>query len=202
MAKNPETFSDLRLFERGIGQVIVARYKSGERAEAGVFLVDTYCLGVKNAFFFQGLESVFRERLLKLNDGQAPEDVFMVKDGAWGRKLVEDAVAYARGLGFLPHPDFKSACRVFGGMDAKACQETFVFGKDGKPMFISGPGDSPAKIDRILRQLESRCGQGGYHYITGFGGEDWEGDGEFVEQEDEDGDGFGDEDDRIAFRNP
>jgi len=32
------------LFERGIGWVIVARFKSaGQRVEAGVFLVDVWC---------------------------------------------------------------------------------------------------------------------------------------------------------------
>ena len=38
------------LFEQGIGWVIVARFKSaGQRVEAGVFLLDVYCLGVKLA---------------------------------------------------------------------------------------------------------------------------------------------------------
>jgi hypothetical protein len=40
------------LFEHGIGWVIVARFKSaGERVEAGIFLVDVCCLGVKFAIY-------------------------------------------------------------------------------------------------------------------------------------------------------
>jgi hypothetical protein len=40
------------LFEKGIGWVIVARFKSaGQRVEAGVFLVDVLCLGVKWAAY-------------------------------------------------------------------------------------------------------------------------------------------------------
>jgi hypothetical protein len=40
-----------------------------------------------------------------------------------------------------------------------------VFGKDDKPFYIQGPSDSPARVERILRALEVRCGEGGYHYI-------------------------------------
>jgi len=40
------------LFEKGIGWVMVARFKSaGQRVEAGVFLVDVFCLGVKWAAY-------------------------------------------------------------------------------------------------------------------------------------------------------
>jgi hypothetical protein len=40
------------LFEKGIGWVMVARFKSaGQRVEAGVFLVDVCCLGVKWAAY-------------------------------------------------------------------------------------------------------------------------------------------------------
>ena len=45
----PPTFEALwpkDLFEKGIGWVIVARFKSaGQRVETGVFLVDVFCLG-------------------------------------------------------------------------------------------------------------------------------------------------------------
>ena len=37
------------LFTAGVGWVIVARFKSGgRRVEAGIFLVDVFCLGVKS----------------------------------------------------------------------------------------------------------------------------------------------------------
>jgi hypothetical protein len=35
-----------------------------------------------------------------------------------------------------------------------------------KPLYIQGPSDSPAGVERILRALEARCGEGGYHYIV------------------------------------
>jgi len=38
------------LFRQGIGWVIIARFKAkGQRVQAGVFLVDVFCLGAKLA---------------------------------------------------------------------------------------------------------------------------------------------------------
>ena len=39
------------LFTLGMGQVVIARFKANGAAEVGVFLLDVFCLGVKNAFF-------------------------------------------------------------------------------------------------------------------------------------------------------
>jgi len=88
------------------------------------------------------------------------------------RKLTEDAVSYARGLGFSPGADYKKASRVFGGITTADCDEQFVFGHNDKPLYIQGPSDSPACVERILRVLEARCGEGGYHYIVA--GDDFE----------------------------
>ena len=85
---------------------------------------------------------------------------------AAARKLAEDAISYARGLGFSPGFDYKKASRVFGGITTADCDEEFIFGKDGKPLYIQGSSDSPARVQRILRALEARCGEGGYHYIV------------------------------------
>ena len=40
------------LFKEGIGWVVIARFKAaGQRVEAGVFLVDVFCLGAKLAVY-------------------------------------------------------------------------------------------------------------------------------------------------------
>lgn len=51
MAREPETYCGDGIFEIGIGQVVVCRYKSGGRAETGSFLVDVYCLGGEGCLF-------------------------------------------------------------------------------------------------------------------------------------------------------
>ena len=87
-------------------------------------------------------------------------------DASGGAQAGRDAVGYARALGFSPGLDYKKASRVFGGITTADCDEEFVFGKDGKPFYIQGPSDSSTRAERILRALEARCGEGGYHYIV------------------------------------
>jgi hypothetical protein len=168
MKKASRTFCDSCLFETGIGQVIIVRYKSGGRVEIGVFLVDVFCLGVKNAFYHQSDEASLNEFLEDIYSGRSVDE----HPAAWGRKLVEGAMEYARRLGFAPHRDYKQAARVMGGINAKDCLEKFVFGQDGKPMFISGPNETLAKCKLIINLLHKKCGEGGYHYTIPASDED------------------------------
>jgi hypothetical protein len=162
MKRLPEAFRSATLFESGIGYVVVSRFKGDGRVESGCFLLDVFCLGVKDALFerFDGI-SEYQE---VLRDLFRKEGSIALTPSA-GRKLVESAVAYAGRFGFAPGADYKVACRVFGGILASACEVEFSFGKDGKPFFVQGPSDSPARCEQILYALESRCGRGNYHYI-------------------------------------
>ena len=128
------------LFEQGIGWVIVARFKSaGQRVEAGIFLVDVGCLGVKLAVY----ESGDRQDYLQRIRGHYESDFPMVSlEPECARQLVEQAAQYAHGLGFAPHPDYKKAARVFGGLNAGQCGRHFTFGREGKPFYCRGPRET------------------------------------------------------------
>jgi hypothetical protein len=163
--KHPsEALRSAKLFDSGCGYLVASRFKADGCVEAGFFLLDVFCLGVKDADFHR-FKSVadYQESLLdRLFRDEEPVRMTPVA----ARKLAEDAVSYARGLGFSPAVDYKKGSRVFGGITTADCDEEFVFGKDGKPLYIQGPSDSPARVERILRVLEARCGEGGYHYIV------------------------------------
>jgi hypothetical protein len=159
-----EAFRSANLFESGCGYLVVSRFKADGRVESGFFLLDVFCLGVKDAGFhcFNSIAD-YQESLL---DRLFLDEVRERITPAAARKLTEDAISYARGLGFSPGVDYKKASRVFGGITTADCDEEFRFGKDDKPLYIQGPSDSPARVARILRALEARCGEGGYHYIV------------------------------------
>jgi len=78
---------------------------------------------------------------------------------------VEGAVEYARNLGFAPHEDYQGARLIFGDIDATSCTEEFVYGRDGKPMFIAGPNDSPARCRQIISTMNAHLGPQGHHYL-------------------------------------
>jgi hypothetical protein len=143
--------------QSGLVTVLVARDRGGSRAGVCFYLVDTWCLGLKDA---TGPRSMDRRRL-----GGFIQQLF----GSWdeppvqvplelGQQIVYGAIGYARELGFEPHADFGQAAGYLGAWDGK-CELTF--GRDGKPMYISGPYDD---AEGIIRKLRSR-GDGNYDLV-------------------------------------
>ena len=82
---------------------------------------------------------------------------------------MEQAVRYAKGLGFAPHPDYKKTARVFGGLRAQQCAQQFTLGHQGKPFYRRGPRESEEQARRIVGQLEQRCGPGNFDYLVMLG---------------------------------
>ena len=132
------------------------------RIGMGVFLLDVYCLGVKDAFYSN----------LMLDEYNEKKQQFEVEGGleiihpSCARKLIEGGVNYADHFGFKPHRDYKVVKQIFGEIDSAACPRVFDYGQDGKPFYVSGPHDSSQKIETILKTLEKKCGPGGYDYMV------------------------------------
>jgi hypothetical protein len=162
-----EAFWPADLFEQGIGWVIVARFKSaGQRVEAGLFLVDAFCLGVKMAIYESTIAQDYRQRI---RDHYLSDGLVVPVDPPCARSVVEQAVRYAQGLGFAPHPDYRKAARVFGGVRAELCTRSFTFGHEGKPYYCRGPRETELQAQRIVQHLHTRCGEGNYHFLVGLG---------------------------------
>lgn len=154
------------LFTLGIGNVILTRsLPNGDFAMAG-FLVDVYCLGVKNALY--NVVSA-QDYAAHLHQFEAHAGRFERVHPSCLRKLVEGAVDYARQLGFAPHPDYAQAAKLFGDIEAAACPVRYAYGKDGKPFYISGPQESPTQSRRIIDTLSRRLGPDGFHFMTALG---------------------------------
>ncbi|OHE89319.1 MAG: hypothetical protein A3G75_00660 [Verrucomicrobia bacterium RIFCSPLOWO2_12_FULL_64_8] len=156
-----EAFTQQGFQGDGVTYVTITRTDDAGWLQAGVFLVDLHCLGVKDAFATEMPEIDWRHELDRLIP---PADRLAIHP-ACARKLVEGAVAYAEALGFAPHGDYKKARRAFGGVSARDCPETFTYGRDGKPLFVAGPNDDDERIDRVMRILTARLGPDGFHYI-------------------------------------
>jgi len=151
-----------RLFAEGIGQLVLARTSPSGMVAASFFLLDVWCLGVKDAFFAVMTPQKFGDRKDELSRQQSFTDI----DPSIARKLLHDAAIYAAGLGLAPSEDFAQAEAIFG--DIPMAMETFPFGKNGKPFFISGPHDSPTRIRHILDTLAKRAGPDGFDFIAGM----------------------------------
>ncbi len=142
------TLSDT-LWTDGIGACNIGRRMPGDRVAIASFLVDRKCLGVKNVFWKIGTESDLEEVLSKTKRTGGYE----IASPERFAKFIYDAVEYAQRFGFQPHPDYSHARQLLKGIDPTACNDVFEFGQDGKPFFINGPYDSPAKIKLIMHRL-------------------------------------------------
>lgn len=151
------------IWQAGIGHVLVSRQCRNGKVAFAVFLVDVFCLGVKNTMADIASRTRYDAELFQKLMGKY-ESVPLKPECA--RKLVEGAVNYASDLGFSPHPDYRAAKLIFGDVSAEACTVEYVFGKDGKPFFFAGPHDDEARCERILRTLNRRCGPDGHHFIV------------------------------------
>ena len=148
------------LDERGIANALISRRNPNGQVAGAIFLVDAYCLGVKDVAVFIGSETSWKrhiaeqqERGMQLVD-ISPEAL---------RKLVDGAVDYASSLGIAPHRDWFHACPILGDIDASQCLTEFTYGHNGKPHFFSGPYDRPARIQQITNLLTNHVGVGNFH---------------------------------------
>ena len=150
------------LFEKGIGQVMVTRLLRSGHLACAFFLVDSFCLGVKDAFYRELTRDEFARAYEELSDIQKFTSIAPEK----ARALINQAVAYARAIGFSPAGDFAIVEQIFGGVQAMSDNQEFVFGKDGKPLYIAGPSHTPARASRIIRTLSNKLGPDGFHFIA------------------------------------
>jgi hypothetical protein len=150
----------------GLAAVLVAREGRRGRGKVSVcgYLVDTYCLGVKDALGPRAMdEAGLRRFVQRYFDGFDGEPVEAPIDLA--RHLVWGAVEYARGLGFEPARDFEPTRDHLGPLDGPAA---IGFGRHGKPFYMERPYDD---ADRIMRVLHERVGRDNFHFVTTLPGE-------------------------------
>lgn len=150
------------LWTEGIGNVLVSRELTNGDVAFASFLVDIYCLGVKDAFYNivprHHYDNDLYFKLMRFPQVPLRPEC--------ARKLVEGAVEYARGLGLSAHDDYRIARRIFGEIDAATCSQEFGYGKEGKPFFVAGPHDDLARCKGIIGLLTAHCGTDGFHYLV------------------------------------
>jgi hypothetical protein len=153
------------LFETGIGNIIVARRTQEGVIAASAFVVDVFCLGIKNALFNISSEFKYENTMKPKLIGLHQDKPFEKVHPTCARKLIEGAVFYAKEMGFSPHRDYKDVKSIFGNIEGSACPVKYIYGSDGKPFYIRGPNESTSQANRIVDQLHKKCGDGNYNYL-------------------------------------
>jgi hypothetical protein len=148
----------------------VAKLCGRDRLEVCSYLIDVWCLGVKNVI---GPKRMIRRELDTLRrQSYAPwQSKGIPIPLELAQHLVLGVVEFARGLGFEPHRDFACAGSVLGSWQGPSA---ITFGMDGKPHYINGPHEDP---ERVLATLDRTVGRDGFHYTVSLGEADDLGDG-------------------------
>jgi hypothetical protein len=143
------------LWDRGIGEVILARKELEGQFVFAIFLVDVRCLGVKDAFWSVRSETEFKEIVQQIEKGTGR---MRPVSPACVAKIVLGAVEFAESFGFPPHRDFRHASRLLEGIDPAECMEEFEFGRGGRPFYVQGPFESPTQASAIALRAQEAGG--------------------------------------------
>lgn len=144
----------------GIVTALVAREHRHDSVSVCVYLVDVYCLGVKNAVAPRVMPTrdLGRFRAAAFRGYEGVEPVAAPLDLV--QHLVFGAVDYARTLGFEPHSDLALAAGHLGDWERPSA---IGFGHHGMPLYVQGPYDDP---NQVLRTLDRTVGRDGYHFTV------------------------------------
>jgi hypothetical protein len=146
------------VFDIGMGSLVLARGATTHHLAFGSFLVDVFCLGIKDVMFQSAEGEVFEMYMDAANAGSPVVPV----DPSYARKLLRELAAWSRSIGFAPHRDFVAVEHIFGDVSADASEQAFRFGRDGKPFYIPGPTDTVPLIRRRIEQLQKQLGDDGF----------------------------------------
>jgi hypothetical protein len=150
------------LFDIGIGTLVLARGASRHHLALSLFLIDVFCLGIKDVMFNAVDDDVF-ETYMDASDAGSPM-VSVHPD--YARKLLRDLAAWSQSIGFAPHRDFAAVEPIFGDVSAETCDAAFTFGRDGKPVYIPGPSETAFLVRQRVAQLQKHLGDDGFGFET------------------------------------
>jgi hypothetical protein len=140
----------------GEATLTVARKLSLGRFAVGVFLLDLWCLGVKDAFFRVDEAEDYEAFREDMEAGGLFEPIAPAR----ARLLLREAVAYGAANGFPPLPEHVEMERLLG--DVEPAGEPFAFGDNGRPHYVVGANDTRRQADFIVATLTEKFGPNGF----------------------------------------
>ncbi|HEB77513.1 MAG TPA: hypothetical protein ENI90_03165 [Methylothermaceae bacterium] len=155
----------------GLGSVLLARETPYAEVAVSAFVVDVYCLGVKEAFFTVMRKTDYLGKLKPMLTKTHAESGVSPVEPCCARKLLQGAVAYAKTLGFEPAEDYWRAERLFGDADPGRCDREYSYGYQDRPYYIQGPNDDLKTVRYVLERLSETVGEGNFDYLVEIDGQ-------------------------------
>jgi hypothetical protein len=149
--------------EQGLANIFVTRSHTNGNVTSCLYLVDLFCLGIKNShYLFNVSKSEYEENFKAEEDGDREPISYVM-----AHNIIYAALEFAEEFGFKPHKNFSSVTRFMLEEDNDDIELIDIeCGKDGKPFFISGPDDDVLRINATFKQLERTAGVGNFEFLS------------------------------------
>lgn len=135
--------------ENGIAQIVVTRKRADGKLVVGVYLVDTFCMGVKDAFCKSDFDKEQLDGLLKrIATGDNIKEIPYVE----AHNIIYGAIEFAGEAGIPPIKDFTLAQYVLEEDNDDIPLIEYEFGKDGKYLLVCGPNNRDKLFVRPLKE--------------------------------------------------
>ena len=168
----------------GMKQIVVSRQKANGNIIVGFYLIDYFCLGLKDTFYREfedeaDLDEAFFDVL--------PDEVESKEiDADFAQNFIYGAIEYAEDLGFEPAKDFRITEYILDDVEEIEYIE-IPFGENGMPHYIAGEDDD---IDKNLKILRENVGVDNFNYTNLADDDDEEYDDEMDDLDEMDEDEF------------
>ncbi len=147
--------------EQGVAHVVVARAHVNGNITMCIYLVDIFCLGIKNTHYYFNIPEAEYQEMKEGMDHITLEPISY----NLAHNIVFAGLEYAEEYEFKPHKDFTSITRFMLEEDTDDIELIDIeCGLDGKPFYVNGPYEDEAKTKQILAQLERTAGPGNYDF--------------------------------------
>ncbi len=156
-----KVLSDYGTHDEGIYQFFVIRKKLNGNYLLGIYLVDTFCLGLKSTTYRESLTQYELEEFMA-NMRRDSSTLIVEIDPNLAFNVIYGAIEYAEDLGIeLIDKDFAITEYILPDVETLEFVDV-KFGQNGKPFYSQGPYDN---VPKILAALNKSVGKGNYGYL-------------------------------------
>ena len=141
---------------QGLRSVLLIRRGPQGMYGAAFFLLDLFCLGVKDCGYYL----TDRAEVDRLKESMDERLNLSPIDPSTARAIVEASVSYAGSFGLPPHNDYRTGKLLWGKIPVGEVPQDIEFGRNGKPFYVQGPFEDPAKQAFIMNCLATTAREG------------------------------------------
>ncbi len=158
--------------EAGEGHVIISRVHTGGRVSIGVYLLDIWCVGVKDSFYRLRLDEYEFEDLIESYALDLRECSYNE-----AHNWIYGAITFAEEAGIKPHSSFNTTQYLLEEDNDDIPLIEYEYGKDGKHFLMV---KNNLEANKYLPAMKKNLGEGNYEFVinneNAWDDDDWDDD--------------------------